>query len=67
MEIGWNNGPWLIEVSTIMFFVIIISALTSAAGKLRKPFLTISNASSALEAYNDKGNSFNSASHRFAY
>ena len=67
MKIGWDNGPWGIEVLTILLFVIIIFALTSAAEKLKRPFLIISNANTALEAYNDKGNSFNSANHRFAY
>jgi len=48
MKIGWDNGPWVIEVLTIVFFVIVIFALTSAAGKLRRPFLIAGSASTAL-------------------
>jgi hypothetical protein len=66
MEIGWDNGPWVIQILIILFFVIIISALNSAAGKLRRPFLIAGSASTVLEAYNDKRNSFDSANHRFA-
>jgi undecaprenyl pyrophosphate synthase len=24
MEIGWDNGPWVIQILTILFFVIIL-------------------------------------------